>query len=62
MTTKDIRKNQTAMTLCYTSPELFINDEEYSFNCDLWALGCIMYEIAVGQVPFFDAVIKKNHK
>ena len=54
MTKEEIHKNKTAMTPCYTAPELFINDGEYSFKTDLWALGCIMYEMAVGQVPFFD--------
>ena len=57
MTKEDIHKNKTAMTPCYTAPELFINDGEYSFKTDLWALGCIMYEMAVGQVPFFDTAV-----
>ena len=57
MTNEDIRKNKTAMTPCYTAPELFNSDGEYSFKTDLWALGCIMYEMAVGQVPFFDVVV-----
>ena len=57
MTKEDIHKNKTAMTPCYTAPELFDNDGDYSFKTDLWALGCIMYEMAVGQVPFFDVVV-----
>ena len=57
MTKDDIHRNKTAMTPCYTAPELFINDGEYSFKTDLWALGCIMYEMAVGQVPFFDVSV-----
>ena len=52
MTKTDIMNNKRAMTPCYTSPELFQNDGIYSFKSDLWALGCIMYELAVGQVPF----------
>ena len=59
MTSADIRKNKTAMTPCYTAPELFSDDGAYSFKTDLWALGCIMYEMAVGQVPFFDEVVNK---
>ena len=54
-----IKKNKNAMTPCYTAPELFQEDGMYSFKSDLWALGCIMYEMAVGQVPFFDDSIGK---
>ncbi len=54
MTNSDIRRNKSAMTPCYTAPELFSEDGIYNYKTDLWALGCIMYEMAVGQVPFFD--------
>ena len=54
-----IKKNKNAMTPCYTAPELFQDEGMYSFKSDLWALGCIMYELAVGQVPFFDDSIGK---
>ena len=47
------------MTPCYTAPELFNIDSDFSFKSDLWALGCIMYEMAVGKVPFYDAIMKK---
>jgi len=59
MNMAEIKKNKTAMTPCYTAPELFQEDGKYSFKSDLWALGCIMYELAVGQVPFFDESIGK---
>lgn len=59
MTIADIRKNKTAMTPCYTAPELFSDDGAYSFKTDLWALGCIMYEMAVGQVPFLDESVNR---
>ena len=55
MTKEEVHNNKTALTPCYTAPELFNNDGDYSFKTDLWALGCIMYEMAVGEVPFFDA-------
>ena len=54
----DIKKNKAAMTPCYTAPELFSEDGSYNFKTDLWALGCIMYEMAVGQVPFFDENVR----
>ena len=59
MTIQDIKKNKTAMTPCYTAPELFCENGEYSFKTDLWALGCIMYEMAMGQVPFFEERVNK---
>ena len=57
MTKEDVHKNKTALTPCYTAPELFSNDGDYTFKTDIWALGCIMYEMAVGQVPFFDVSV-----
>ena len=59
MTMQDIKKNKTAMTPCYTAPELFSENGMYSFKTDLWGLGCIMYEMAIGQVPFFDERVNK---
>ena len=58
-TKEDIYQNKTSMTPCYTAPELFNIDSDFSFKGDLWALGCIMYEMAVGKVPFYDAIMKK---
>ena len=59
MTIQDIKRNKTAMTPCYTAPELFSENGIYSFKTDLWALGCIMYEMAIGQVPFFEERVNK---
>ena len=55
----EIRKNKAAMTPCYTAPELFSEDGVYSYKTELWAIGCILYELASGQVPFFDESVAK---
>ncbi|CAD8154628.1 unnamed protein product [Paramecium pentaurelia] len=36
----------------YMAPELFHEGGVYSFQSDLWALGCIAYELCIGQPPF----------
>ena len=40
-------------TLEYTPPEFFLK-QEYSGQSDLWAFGCLLYEMVVGVPPFFD--------
>eukprot|EP00920_Eleutheroschizon_duboscqi_P025410 GHVT01062572.1.p1 GENE.GHVT01062572.1~~GHVT01062572.1.p1 ORF type:complete len:282 (+),score=19.50 GHVT01062572.1:604-1449(+) len=42
----------------YLSPEL-IRGEKYSFPSDVWALGCILYELCVLRVPFDAPSIKE---
>jgi serine/threonine-protein kinase ULK4 len=36
----------------YMAPELFADDGVYSFYSDMWALGCVLYELATGKPPF----------
>ena len=34
------------------APELFADDGVYSFYSDMWALGCVLYELATGKPPY----------
>jgi len=35
----------------YLSPEM-VNKQPYSWPCDIWALGCVLYEMCALRVPF----------
>ena len=35
----------------YASPEVW-NDQPYDVKSDVWSLGCVLYEVAAGRVPF----------
>ena len=39
----------------YMSPEQ-ISDQKYNEKSDIWSLGCIIYEMRVGQTPFHGTV------
>ena len=38
-------------THCYTAPEI-LNDEIYSYKCDLWSLGITIYEMYTRELPY----------
>lgn len=38
-------------TLGYVAPEV-LRKEPYSFSCDLWSFGCILYALLSGSLPF----------
>ena len=40
-------------TLGYAAPEVLLKDP-YSFSCDLWSLGCVIYALFSGSLPFDD--------
>jgi len=40
------------------APELFADDGVYSFYSDMWALGCVLYELASGKPPFAASGLK----
>eukprot|EP01101_Sappina_pedata_P011364 TRINITY_DN7641_c0_g1_i1.p1 TRINITY_DN7641_c0_g1~~TRINITY_DN7641_c0_g1_i1.p1 ORF type:complete len:783 (-),score=239.63 TRINITY_DN7641_c0_g1_i1:105-2453(-) len=45
------RSNSFCGTAEYVSPEL-LNEKPVSKSCDLWALGCIIYQLISGRPPF----------
>jgi len=40
-----------AGTPFYTAPEIW-EDEPYNYKCDIWSIGCIIYELASLTLPF----------
>ncbi|XP_049782378.1 serine/threonine-protein kinase PLK1-like [Schistocerca gregaria] len=44
----------------YIAPEV-LNKLSYSFEADVWAIGCIMFAMLVGQPPFETATLKDTY-
>lgn len=42
-------------TPCYMAPELYNDGAAHSTASDLWALGCVLYEAAMGRPPFMNS-------
>ncbi len=38
-------------TLGYVAPEVLLK-QPYSYGCDMWSFGCIMYALLSGCLPF----------
>jgi 3-phosphoinositide dependent protein kinase-1 len=47
----DARKGTFVGTINYLAPEM-IEDSQAYLSTDLWALGCILYKMLTGVVPF----------
>jgi len=41
------------ITPLYTPPEIW-NKQPYNYKCDIWSVGCIIYEMATLSLPFQD--------
>ena len=39
-------------TLWYRAPELILGDRGYSFSVDIWAAGCVFFEMLTGRILF----------
>ncbi|KAJ8682873.1 hypothetical protein QAD02_018665 [Eretmocerus hayati] len=52
------------VTICGTpnfiAPEV-LNKQAYSFEADVWALGCILYALLTGQPPFDSSTLKETY-
>lgn len=38
-------------TPAYMAPQI-LNEEKYTYKCDIWSLGVITYEMMVGKIPW----------
>lgn len=55
----DVQSEETKKgTPYYMAPELFEEGGVYSYYSDLWSLGCVLYELAVGTPPFVSSTFK----
>jgi len=43
--------HSTCAVQLYSSPQI-LHGDDYSFKCDIWSLGCVMYECLYGNPPY----------
>lgn len=51
-------ENTDTYAMWYSAPEYLFNSPEYYFNyeCDVWSLGCIFYDLFINSPPLFASV------
>lgn len=47
-----ILKSLSIQTIYYMPPEIIVGDRNYTHATDIWAIGCIIYEILTGEILF----------
>lgn len=61
---KSEKNKQGRSTPHYMAPELILDKEKspYSYKSDLWAFGCVLYEMFFGEPPFVAGTISDLNK
>lgn len=50
--TKGNKKDHTVLGSPYYMPPQILNNEQYSFKCDIWSMGIVFYEMLFGRRPW----------
>jgi len=50
----NLKSDSVVGTLHYMAPEM-LSEDEYDYKVDIWAMGVLLYEMLVGELPFYGA-------